>query len=133
VSDSSNRPPAGKPALFVFTGGFLLVVSIVIAWLGWFVLSTLAENAREYDVNLPELALAAIEHRAWFPLLALPSLACGIVLVFSGIRDGMRGGAPLPARWLILAVGSLWLALTFAIVLYCFLMFLRPLYQYQEL
>ena len=123
-----HQPMPIRRWFFRVKGGFIIISSLSVGLLAWLVLSIIAENLRKNpDVikGLPGLVNQCIAHRALVPLAALPALACGVMLL---PKDRSR-----PTGWLLILAATAWLFGLFGLILYCFVSFLAPLYQYQPL
>ena len=109
-------------------GVFTILGSLAVAVVGWIILAQLADNIRKNpDVvgQLPSLAQWCIDHRNWLPLTALAPLALGIV---QACTQRTRF-----AFWVLVVIESTWLIVLVALILYTFIMFMAPLYQYHPM
>lgn len=139
-----TTPPSTLAAHSTATGclakakGVLLVGGAVgVGGLGWLVLSILANDLRRAPDHAPRIApfcLWLIEHRWLVPLSVLPAVVAGIWLMSMRLKSLQPKSSQRRAQpWILLAIGSLWLVLIFAAVLFAFIQFLAPLYQYQDI
>jgi hypothetical protein len=105
-------------------GVYVIVASIIIAFLTWLALHMLAPVAadRSGSGEIPPFVLWCVAARGWMPLLSLPALLCGLALLRLRRRS-------LP----FIVLGTAALLLPLAITLYCFIMLLAQLYTYQPL
>ena len=109
-------------------GVFLLIASAAVGGLGYMVLSLLAQALRENPEaakDIPESAIALLRHRGLLVPMIIPSIAGGFLLIFSSRTGGWR--------WAVFAASLLWVVALVVAVLYAFVSFLAPLYQYQAL
>jgi hypothetical protein len=105
-------------------GIYVVGASIIIALLSWLALHLLAPIAsdRSGGGEIAPFVRRCIALRAWMPLLALPALLCGIVLL-----RGRRGSLA------VAVLGTALLLLPLVIVLVCFIMIVGRMYTYQPL
>lgn len=68
--------------------------------------------------NLPNMAIWCMDNRGLLPLLALPTLVCGIVLMLNPKR-----------KWLLSILGLIAMLLPLAAILYCFIAAMAQLYN----
>lgn len=123
-----SRPPPILGCFLRLSSFSLIAGSLGIGAIGWFVLATMADSIRKNPGEigpLPAVAAACIDYRNWLPLLVVPTLLCGILLM---IR---RRSGPLGWPAFVMAFG--WLMMLFGLILYSFIMFITPLYQYHPL
>jgi len=127
-----NLPDQSRPPIlgcFLRLSSFSLIAgSLGVGAIGWFVLATMADSLRKNPDEigpLPALATACINHRNWLPLLVLPILVCGILLI------ARRRSVTI--AWPVFMIALAWLLTLFALILYTFIMFITPLYQYHPL
>jgi hypothetical protein len=106
-------------------GIFMIAGSLGVAGIGWFALSNIAANLEDVEVKLPDLVKSFIQQRAWLSLWVIPTLIIG------GVLASVR--LPTALRWTLIILGDLWLFALFAMILYCFILSVAPLYEYQEL
>lgn len=107
----------------------MMVTAVASAMLGFFILGQLSGSihdpmntgAVDHD-TLPAVLMVLLDHRAVFLFLVLPGLAGGLLLLL---------GARPRALWY--AIGLLGVVLQIATLLACFVAFIAPFYQYQEL
>ncbi len=107
------------------TGLGLLLSAPACGLLGWLALSLLAGLAADppYPPNeIPALVARCVAFRAAVPVLALPALLCGAILLRRPRRP-----------WLLSVFGSLSLLIPVVVVLYCFVMLVAPMYRYRPL
>lgn len=104
----------------------LIITSLFVAVLGYVILHfcsmILSKRGADYD-DPSAFVLACIEHPWWTIIAALPALVCGIALMKF---------KPKP-RVLWIMIGALAALAPLAVILYCFIMLLAPLYQVQPL
>jgi len=112
-----------------FAGIGFTLTAIVAAGLGWFILNRLGgylhdpKNADAIDpASVPSWVNALIDHPAVYPMLCLPTLLAGVLLLAGARPRGLWYAAALLG--LLLVIGTL---------LMCFVSLVAPLYQYQEL
>ena len=74
------------------------------------------------SLGFTEFVRTVVTWRAAVPLLALPALACGCVLVATQWRPKLT-----------VSVGSLLLLLPLGVVGYCFVRLIAPMYTYQPI
>ena len=75
-----------------------------------------------------------IEHRAIVPLAMLPALVAGAWMLSMRSKSAQPANLRRRAKpWIVLALGTLWLVIVFALVLVAFVQFMAPLYQYQDI
>ena len=107
-------------------GGALVVTGAVLGALGYVILHLLEImlTKRGTDYPLPSgTALFCIEKPWWILLAALPAIICGVLLVRF---------KPKPAlAWI--GLGVLLVLVPLAMILYCFIAVIAPLYQMQPL
>lgn len=128
VGQSRMDVPAVRRWAFRTKGLFIIVTSLATAVLGWYVLAKIGEHAQrnpEVIKDLPPLVTSLMNQRAILPVLVLPAFICG-VLVLPKNRSRATG-------WMLIIAATLWLMALFVLILYCFISFLSPLYQYQPL
>ena len=122
---------AGNVSLGCFyrlNGVFAILGSLGVAVIGWIILAQLADNIHKNpDVvgQLPPVAQWCIDHRNWLPLMALAPLAMGIVQACTQRTRSVF--------WILVAIESIWLAVLVGLILYTFIMFIGPLYQYHPM
>jgi len=128
---SDQGPELASPARsrrFLFNGISLIVGSMALGILGWVAFAFLGDALRknpETAENIAPTALWCIEHRAWLPIAAIPPLLVGARLLWS--RQTLAKG------WSMFVMAFLWETALFFLILYSFIMFLAPMYQYQPL
>lgn len=109
-------------------GVFLLISAIAVGVVGYLVLAFLDQALRDNPDAARDIspnAVSFIRNRGALFLLITPALAAGLALVFSSRRGGWR--------WAVFIAGMVWMAVLLAGILYAFVSFLAPLYQYQPL
>jgi hypothetical protein len=106
----------------VVHGVILILSALAIAPIAWFALSRIAYAIDRQDLEAAGFAATWIDHPYRAALLALPALACGILMV--SVRFG---------KWIWFVLGMSCLIVIVALVLYCFITMLGPLYTPQEL
>jgi hypothetical protein len=112
---------------FRLIGLFVIIGSLAIGLIGWLALANLADNIRknpEVANDLSPLVLGCIDHRGWLPALVVPALVGGLWLLMGRARG---------AAWPVFILSMLWLFVLFATILYSFIMFMAPLYEYRPL
>lgn len=118
-------------------GALLLACAICVGGLGWLVLNILANDLRRAPDHAPRIAAFSrwmIEHRAFVPLAMLPAIVAGVLMLAMRSKSAQPPSMRRRARpWIVLALGTLWLVLVFALVLVAFVQFMAPLYQYQDI
>ena len=128
--------PQGEPApastikrwFFRIKGSFIIISSLAVGGLGWMVLALLDYNIHKSpDIfkDLPALVTTLVRFRAAMPLLILPALLTGVALLPRNRRAS--------TGWMQIIAAALWLVAVFALIVYCFVLFLTPLYTYQPL
>jgi len=106
----------------------LVVSSLAVGLLGWWVLTLLASSLREnadHAANVGPYVRWMAGHASAMLVLAMPPLAIGVWLAVLSSRRSVF--------WLAWALGIVWEFALFAAVLIAFIQFLAPLYQYQPL
>lgn len=105
-------------------GVYVIVASVIIAFLTWLALHMLAPIAQERSGSgeIPPFVLWCVAARGWMPLLALPALLCGLALLRM-----KRHSLPFAV------LGTAALLLPLIVTLYCFIMLLAQMYTYQPL
>jgi hypothetical protein len=109
-------------------GVFLLIASLGVGGIGYVVLSLIARSLRENSDTAQEVSphVITITHNRWLLLVFIvPSVVAGLMLLLSSHRGRWR--------WPAFALGMIWVVVLMSGVLYAFIMFLAPLYQYQPL
>ena len=130
---ANSAPPADhrrhRAIAHRISGIFFVVTALAGLVLGTFVLARLAEygadprNAGAVDpTRLPRIVRAIVDNRLYFILAGLPALAGGILLLV--------GARPRRLWYFIALVGVL---ILFGVLLVCFIAWIAPLYEYQEL
>ena len=110
------------------SGVFVIIGALAVGIIGWIALSILAENIRQHpetQSQMPALAVSLINARTWLPFVAALMVGSGAVLI---VFPRSRG-----VTWLLFLASMLGIATLFVVVLYCFLSFVAPLYEYQPL
>jgi|SRR6185503_21204208 len=111
-------------------GIFIIITSLAIGALGLLILSLIAEDLRksaDLRADFDPFAAWLVDHRALWPLTAIPPLAIGFLL---SLRSAAMGRA---ARWTLLVVGYAMLLPLFGLLLWSLIMMLTPLYTYKPL
>ena len=104
-------------------GVYVVGASIIIGFLSWLALHMLLPvAAQRSDTALPSFVILCFEWGALSPLLALPALLCGLVLL-----RGRRRSLPLAL------LGTALLLLPLVVILYCFLVVVGGMYTYRPL
>src|ERR1043165_8313495 len=125
---SAATSPRLSNAFSRVKGIFIIIGGVAVGFIGWFALSALAINLQKNPETMKDIAPLAVDfiQRRWLlPVLAIPVLVGGVFLAVSKTTRA--------ASWLIFIVSMLWLLGLFGIVLFCFIAFLAPLYQYHPL
>lgn len=113
---------AGLNRVMRIKSGVLLVVTLAIAGLCWLVLRLVAHVAVEQEINVTGAAGWWLDHPAAVTVLALPATACALTGMLVRRHSWL---------WIILEVMASLIPV--AVVLYCFLRVLAPMYEYQAL
>lgn len=106
----------------------LLLSALGVAGAGWYMLGKLNEalqKSPDHADSVPQQVLDVIQNRNMLFLVMAVPIACAM-LQFSSAKSRSMA-------WLLFGFGSLWTFAVFALLLYCFIMFIAPLYQYQPL
>jgi hypothetical protein len=109
-------------------GVFLVIGALGVGGIGAFALDQIATALREnpeYADNISPLALKLVDNRWLLLILVIPVIVAGSALIFSSRRGGWR--------WLTFIAGMLWIFILFAGILFAFIRFVAPLYQYQPM
>ncbi len=107
------------------TGLGLVVGAPACGLLGWLALSLLAGLVVDPPYppdEVPAFVAWCVTVRVAVPVLALPALLCGALLLRRPRRP-----------WLLSVFGSLSLLIPAAVVMYCFVMVVAPMYRYRPL
>lgn len=113
-------------------GALLVVGSAGVGFLGWLVLSILADDLRkspEHAKRVDDFALWMIDHRMVVPWVVIPVAIAGLLTLLQRRESRMTRAT----FWMIISLGTLWLAAIFIAVLVTFIMFLAPLYRYENI
>ena len=124
--ENTSRPASGIMARM--RGVIVAVASLGCGIMGWIALGILADNIREHPEaaeNMSATALALIRHSWWAPLVAVAVLVLGIVMIASPRNRAMT--------WMLFALSMIGVLLIFGGVLYAFLGFIGPMYEYRPL
>jgi hypothetical protein len=105
------------------TGIYFILAAIVVGGLSYIAFNLFADVARDQGTELPHLALWCVTNRAWLPLLTLPTLILGILIIRA------VGGK----RFAMVVLALLFLLVPLVLVLYCFVATVAPMYQMQPL
>lgn len=123
-----HLPSHGNRWFHRLNGVFVAIGAVAVAIIGWIALANIADSIREnpeVTADIAPFALRCVHSRASLPLLVVPSLICGLILVVFPLSRSVS--------WLIFIFSSLALFTVFGMVLYSFIMFIAPLYQYQPM
>ncbi|MCH8823022.1 MAG: hypothetical protein IH984_05885 [Planctomycetes bacterium] len=118
-----NESPAStaKRWLFRLSGLYYILASVGLgigAMLMPRMLDVVIRNDLASPSDLPGLAKWCMDNRSLLPLLALPTLVCGIVLMLNPKR-----------KWLMSMLGLIAMMLPLAAILYCFIAAASQLYN----
>ncbi len=111
--------------LYTAHGAYLILAGLILAIFCWFVPSLLIKIVGSGVVDeskLPKIAHDVLEHRDWLPLLALPVIVFGLIVLNK-----------VPPRWLWLVLGFVSMLLPAGLLIYTFVVSMGLLYQVQEL
>jgi len=97
---------------------FAALVGGALLWLPLHFLADIVADPPYPRSEIPPLVVMCVAYRASVPLLAIPTLICGILLVRARRRS-----------WLLLIVGMLGMLVPLALVLYCFVGIIGPMYE----
>jgi hypothetical protein len=122
TTSSAERPLASvKGCLYAAHGAYLVLAGLVVAVFCWVIPHLLQEVAGS-DLVEPDqvrpLARWVLEHRTLMPLLGLPAVVFGLVVLFKA-----------PLRWLWVTLGVLALLGPGVILIYTFVVTIGLLYQ----
>lgn len=110
-----------KRWLFRFSGLYYIIAAIVLG-IGASMMPRMLDVVIKNDLasrnDLPAMAKWCMDYRSLLPLLALPTLACGIILIVNPKR-----------KWLMNILGSISMLLPLAAILYCFIAAASQLYN----
>ena len=127
-SQPSGAPRPHNRLRGAINGAIMTISATAVGIVGWLLLSMLAhmlESNPDLASDMNPLARCLVE-RGWaVAMLVAPSLLGGLILMIAPLSRGKF--------WLITIGASLWLAMIFGTILFCFLMFIGPLYQPQTL
>ena len=98
------------------------ILSAVLVWLILEASQPIAHNPPYNPNRIPEAVHWVIAYRRYTPLLSLPAFLIGLIV----LRTGRRG-------LLMMLLGVLALLLPFAVVVWCFIALVAPMYEVQEL
>lgn len=110
-----------KRWLFRFNGLYYIIASIVLgigAMLMPRLLDVVVKNNLASPSDLPNMAKWCMDNRGLLPLLALPTLICGIMLMVYPKR-----------KWLLTILGLIAMMIPLAAILYCFISAMSQLYD----
>lgn len=96
--------------------------------IGWITLGILAENLRsnpDAAVDMSAAALGMINHSWWLPVSSLAVLAVGVLMIVAKVQRS--------TAWLLFVLGMVGILAIFIAILYCFIGFVAPMYQYRPL
>ncbi len=118
-----NETPAStaKRWLFRFNGLYYIIASVGLgigAMLMPRLLDVVIKNNLTSRNDLPGMAKWCMDNRGLLPLLALPTLVCGILLMVNPKR-----------KWLITILGLIAMLMPVAAILYCFISAMAQLYD----
>jgi hypothetical protein len=128
-----SRPPlrdrsSAVGCLHRARGWLLVISSLAIGLLGWWVMTMLAASLREnpdHAADVGPYVRWMTGHASIMLVLAMPPLAIGVWLAVVSSRRSVF--------WFVWVLGIVWEFALFAAVLIAFIQFLVPLYQYQPL
>jgi hypothetical protein len=104
----------------------LVAGAIACGGLGWLILRLVAPIAADPPYppeEIPAFARGMVEMPALMPLLSLPALVCGVVMLKRKMKRG----------WIPALVGSTLLLVPFLIALMTFVLLIAPMYTYRAL
>lgn len=112
---------SAKRWLFRLSGLYYVIASVVLGIGAMFMprmLDVVIKNNLASPSDLPNLAKWCMDNRGLLPLLALPTLVCGMVLMLNPKR-----------KWLMSILGLIAMMLPLAAILYCFIAAMSQLYN----
>lgn len=121
---SSNR----IAVLARIKGIFVCIGALGCGSIGWITLGILAENLRrnpDAAVDMSAAALGMINHSWWLPVSSLAVLAVGVLMIVAKVQRS--------TAWLLFVLGMVGILAIFIAILYCFIGFIAPMYQYRPL
>lgn len=101
---------------------FLVVVALLIAAVGYFVLLRVRLIAEDFEIELSAISLLFLKYPGLIIAATLPAIATSII-----------GARARRHTWLWLTITTLLLLIPVAVVLYCFIQVVGSMYQYQRL
>jgi len=121
ADDVTRAVKTAKGCLYAAHGIYLLGAGLCLAVLSWLLPGWLAKIADSEVVDaskLPALARWVTTHRATMPLMALPVVLCGVVMLFR-----------VRWRWVWLVAGSIALIVPAAILIFAFVAYMAGVYS----
>jgi hypothetical protein len=109
-------------------GVIVVIASLGCGLVGWIALGILAENIRrnpDAAEDMSSTALTLIRHSWWAPMVATIVLSLGIIMIASPRYRAMT--------WTLFAMSMIGILIIFGGVLYAFLGFIGPMYEYRPL
>ena len=118
---NESQASTAKSWLFRFSGLYYIIAAVGLG-IGAMLMPRLLDVVIKNDLtsrsNLSGMARWCMDNRSLLPLLALPTLVCGIVLMLNPKR-----------KWLMSILGLIAMMLPLAAILYCFIAAASQLYN----
>lgn len=118
---NESSASTAKRWLFRFSGLYYIIASVVLGIGAMFMprmLDVVIKSNLASPSDLPNLAKWCMDNRGLLPLLAFPTLVCGIVLMLNPKR-----------KWLMSILGLIAMMLPLTAILYCFIAAMSQLYN----
>lgn len=126
MSDTIARPFGTLSGCFYAAHGvYMVIAGLVLAVFCWLIpklLVNITSSEVVDEKSLPAAARAVLEHREFMPLLALPVIIIGLIILNK-----------VPPRWLWLVLGFIAMLLPAALLIYTFIVAIGTLYMGQSL
>lgn len=118
---NESSASTAKRWLFRLSGLYYIIAAVVLG-IGAMMMPRFLDVVSKSDLasrnNLSGMAKWCMDNRSLLPLLALPTLVCGIVLMLNQKR-----------KWLMSMLGLIAMMLPLAAILYCFIAAMAQLYN----
>ncbi len=118
---NESSASTAKSWLFRFSGLYYIIAAVGLgigAMLMPRMLDVVIKNNLASRSDLPSMAKWCMDNRGLLPLLALPTLVCGIALMLNPKR-----------KWLMSILGLIAMMLPLIAILYCFISAMAQLYD----